>query len=288
MTSTASTSARETVAPKPTSPPQGAASPGRSLPAAVPNWVYTVLAGVVMTVLAEFAARKELVSSLILPAPSAVVQALWGGVGSGLYLTHMMATLIPSVIGFGAAAVVAITLGGVLGSVPRLEKIFMPFVIAFQSTPKIAIAPLIVLWLGFGSVSKTTIIGVVAFFPILVNTIHGMRIHERERVELMRVMGASSTQLFRYMRLPNAVPYIFAGLHVGVIFSLIGAVVAEFVGTRAGLGYLMLQQKALFNVPGVFALLLMLMFIGVLLHLIMKFIERKVAFWAQDSSVVSV
>ncbi|MEO2108631.1 MAG: ABC transporter permease [Actinomycetota bacterium] len=287
MTST-STTADDTRNADPEPPTRKLARPRQSFVAAVPNWVYTLIVGVVVTLLTELAARNEVVSSLILPAPSAVIQALWGGITSGLYITHMWATLVPSVIGFVVSAVIAIALGGVLGSVQRLEKIFMPFVIAFQSTPKIAIAPLIVLWLGFGSVSKSTIVGVVAFFPILVNTIHGMRIHERERVELMRVMGASSTQLFRYMRLPNAVPYIFAGLHVGVIFSLIGAVVAEFVGTRAGLGYLMLQQKALFNVPGVFALLLMLMLIGVFLHLIMLYIERKVAFWAQDSSLVSV
>lgn len=256
--------------------------------ASVPNPVYSAVVAIVATGLAELAARNELVSTLILPAPSAVFRNLVDGLGSGLYITHMMATLIPSVMGFVVSAVVAIALGGLLGSVQRLEKVFMPFVIAFQSTPKIAIAPLIVLWLGFGWLSKSSIVGIVVFFPILVNTIHGMRIHERERVELMRVMGATNLQLFRYMRLPNAVPYIFAGLHIGVIFSLIGAVVAEFVGTRAGLGALMLQQKALFNVPGVFALLFMLMFIGVMMHLIMRVIERKVAFWARDTSVVSV
>jgi NitT/TauT family transport system permease protein len=125
------------------------------------------------------------------------------------------------------------------------------------------------------------------FFPILMNALHGLKVRDRDHLELMRSLGATRLQLFVRLRLPNAMPYIFAGLHIGVIFALIGTVVAEFVGTNAGIGYVMLQAKANFDIASVYACLLMLMVIGVLLHTAMKQLEKRAAFWAQDISQVT-
>lgn len=262
----------------PSTPPRGSLR--------VPDRLFSALLAAVLLAAAELAARGELVSELILPAPSAVLNALVDGFAGGTYWRHIWSTVSATGLGFALAATTAILLAGALASVPFLERVLLPFVVAFQTLPKIAVAPLIVLWLGFGSLGKTFVVTVVCFFPILVNALQGLKIRDRNQYELMRSLGASRWQMFRYLRMPNALPYIFAGLHIGVIFSLIGAVVSEFVGSRSGLGYILLSDKAQFNVPGVYAILTLLMVLGLGLHWIMKVAERRVAFWAQEVTVV--
>jgi NitT/TauT family transport system permease protein len=236
---------------------------------------------------AEWAAKMKLVSELLLPAPSAVFAALWEGMLSGFYVSHILSTTGALIVGFLIAGAVSIMIAGVLVSVPRLENVLTPFIVAFQSMPKVAIAPLLVIWLGFGEKAKIAIIMTVCFFPIMVNTMQGLKIRDRTQFELFQSLGASRWQLFLHLRLPAAVPYIFAGLHIGAIFALIGAVVAEFVGTGSGIGYAMLQAKASFDVPGVYVCLLLLMMLGTLLNYIMRQLERRVSFWLPDVSRVS-
>lgn len=247
----------------------------------------TVALGVVFLAAVELLARSGVVSPLLLPAPSAVLNTLISGTSSGLYIEHIASTAGSAVGGFAIAVVVAFIISAILVSSPFIERVIYPYIVAFQTLPKVAIAPLIVIWLGFGSTSKVTIVAIVCFFPILVNTLQGLRIRDRNQYELMRTIGASRLQMLRFLRLPNALPYVFAGFHVGVVFSLIGAVVAEFVGSLSGLGYLLLIEQSAFNVPGVFAILVILMVIGIVLHLIMGFAERKIAFWTSDVSVTS-
>jgi len=117
--------------------------------------------------------------------------------------------------------------------------------------------------------------------------LQGLKIRDRTQFELFQSLGATRWQMFVHLRLPSAVPYIFAGLHIGAIFALIGAVVAEFVGTGSGIGYAMLQAKASFDVPGVYVCLVLLMVLGTLLNFIMRRLEQRVAFWIPDVSRVS-
>lgn len=241
----------------------------------------------VVLVVAEFAADQEWITPLIMPAPTDVGRALWDGITSGVYSRAAWATFWPTSVGFVLSATASIAFGAALGSAAPVRRVLMPFIIAFQSMPKIAIAPIIVLWLGFGPTSKVTIVAIVAFFPVLISTLQGVVLRERERVELLHVLGATRSQILWYLRLPSAIPYIFGGLRIGAIFALIGAVVAEFVGSSGGLGYLLLQQRALFNVPGQYAALLLLMIIGIFLNFVMGAIERKVAFWAAEAGTSS-
>ena len=236
---------------------------------------------------AEYAAHYKLVSPLILPAPSAVLRTLWEGFASGYYLPHVLSTTASLIVGFLIAATIALVIGGLLASSPRLENVLTPFIVAFQSMPKVAIAPLIVIWLGFGEVAKTAIVVTVCFFPMMVNTLQGLKVRDRVQYELFQSLGANRWQVFLHLRLPSAVPYIFAGLHIGAIFALIGAVVSEFVGTGSGIGYAMLQAKASFDVPGVYVCLLLLMILGTALNAIMKRLERRISFWMPDVSRVS-
>lgn len=251
------------------------------------EWGASLSLLVLVIAVAEVAASEGWVSKLVMPAPSAIWAVLVDGFTSGFYLPHLGSTMGSIFAGFAVAAAAAVTIAGTLASIPVLERVLTPFFVAFQSMPKVAIAPLIVIWFGFGELSKTVIVITTCFFPILMNALHGLKIRDRELLELMRSLGATRMQLFLRLRLPSALPYIFAGVHIGVIFALIGTVVAEFVGTTAGIGYVMLQAKANFDLPSVYACLLLLMIIGVVLHAAMKQIEKRVAFWAQDLSQVS-
>lgn len=238
--------------------------------------------GVALIGLAEYAANREMVNPLILPRPSAVWNALVDGFERGIYWEHIRSTVFATLWGFASAAVVAMLVAGFLAAIPRLERIFLPFIVAFQTLPKIAIAPIIILWLGFGTQSKVVIIATICFFPLLINTLQGLRIRDRERLELFQSLGASRWQLFRYLRLPDSMPYVFAGLNIGIVFALIGTVIAEFLGSRDGLGVLLIQQQSAFNVPGMFASLVLLMIVGLVLNAAVRLIEKKVVFWASD------
>lgn len=249
--------------------------------------VCSVVLAIALLILAEYAARNAWVSPLVMPAPSSIWTVLVSGFADGYFTGHLVSSAASLGSGFLLAFVLAIAIAGLLATSPFLEKVFTPFIIAFQSLPKVAVAPLVVLWLGFGEFAKITIVTIVCFFPIMVNTIQGLKVRDRDHYELMRSLGANRWQLFYYMRLPHAVPYIFAGVHIGVIFALIGTVVAEFVGTNSGIGYAMLQAKAQFDVAGVYACLLLLMVLGLALYFITAKIEQRVSFWINDLSRVA-
>lgn len=247
-----------------------------------PTAVWSASLAVLLIALAELASRQGWVSPLVLPAPTSVLQALIDGFSSGVYWRHLASTLFATLGGLAIAFVIALFVAGVLVTFPWLDRVVTPFIIAFQSLPKIAVAPLIVLWLGFDNLAKVTIVAVVSFFPLLINALQGFRIRDRDHLDLMKSLGATRWQMFRYLRAKSAAPYIAAGLHIAAIFALIGAVVAEFVGTRAGLGYLLLTQKAAFNVPSVMAILILLMFMGITLYAVTRAAEHRFAAWATE------
>jgi NitT/TauT family transport system permease protein len=144
------------------------------------------------------------------------------------------------------------------------------------------LAPIIVIWSGYGTTSKVIITATIAFFPVLANTIVGLNAAPREQVELMVAYTASRWQIFRMVRWKGALPYIFVGLDVAIVLSVIGAIVGEFVGSQAGLSYLILQKNFNFDISGVFAILLVLSLLGVGLHLLVNRIRRRVVFWVHD------
>jgi len=272
---------------KPVAPESAAASgPGR---AARKSWarrhrehLISALLVVVTVGVLETGSRGGWIDPVIFPSPSAVLNALRNGFSGGLYWPNLWSTVYSTIAGFGLAMVVGLTLGGLLASVASVERVLYPYIVAFQSTPKIAIAPLIIIWFGFGQMSKVTIVMVCSFFPIVVNTMEGLRLREAERLELGVALGATRWQLFRYIRLPGSMPYVFAGLQVASVFALLGAVVAEFIGARSGLGVVLLMQQAQFDVPGVYAVLLLLMCLGLVVSFGTKRIERRVTFWARE------
>src|SRR5438477_4788634 len=219
------------------------------------------------------------VPAFILPTPSSIFTALYRGIDSMLYLNHIGITLAETLIGFVVGTVLAFALGIAVAMSRPIEYFLYPYVVMFQSMPKVALAPLIIIWFGLGLTSKVVNAALVAFFPLMVNTIVGLRSADEDRVNLMRSLAASEAQVFWMLRLPNAMPFIMAGLEVAMILSLIGAIVAEFVGAQAGLGMLMQSMNFTMDVAGQFSILLILSVLGLALNSCIVLIRKRVLFW---------
>jgi NitT/TauT family transport system permease protein len=151
--------------------------------------------------------------------------------------------------------------------------------VAFQTVPKVSIAPLFILWFGYGVMSKIVIAAMVCFFPVLVSVMSAFHVTDRDQLDMMRACGASSWQTFIHLRIRAALPIIFNGLEIAAVFAVIGAVVGEFVGAQAGLGYLITTLNFNLDVPGVFAVLIVLSLLGIILHDIVRRIGRRLVFW---------
>ena len=159
------------------------------------------------------------------------------------------------------------------------NRLIYPYIVAFQTVPKVALAPIIMVWFGFGIWSKVMMSLFICFFPVAVNTIEGLNSVRSEQIMLMRSYRATRWQIFRVVQLPNALPYIFAGLNVGIVLSVIGTIVGEFVGTTMGLGRLLLDFNYAFDIAGVFATLVVLSLIGVVLHSMLRAVHYRLVFW---------
>jgi NitT/TauT family transport system permease protein len=227
----------------------------------------------------ELIVRAFEIPTFIFPAPSKVAMALWRGFASGLYQKHLYYTLLETVLGFMLGSALGFFLGTAVALNRYVEYFFYPYIVMFQSLPKVALAPLIVVWFGLGLKSQVINTALVAFFPLLVNTMVGLKSADEDRMNLMRSLAASENQIFWMLKLPNALPFVMAGLDVAMIFALIGAIVAEFVGARAGLGMLIQSMNFNMDVSGQFSVLLILSIVGLLLNRCILLIRRRVLFW---------
>jgi NitT/TauT family transport system permease protein len=253
-----------------------------------PQLVLVPAVSVAGVALWEWAVRQWSVPAFIAPPPSAVWRSLVGGLRTGLYVEHFLVTLWEALAGFGIAAVSGIVLGALVAQSRLVERTVYPYLVALQTLPKIAIAPLIIVWAGFGLSSKVIIAALVAFFPVLVNVIVGLKTVEPAKIELMRSLRANRWQTFRLVTFPNALPFVFAGLDIAVVFSVLGAIVGEFVGAQQGLGNLILQFNVSLDIAGVFAVMILLAVLGIALHLVMQVIQRRVIFWAQPDEIIGL
>jgi len=216
---------------------------------------------------------------IIVPYPNAVVDALIRGFQQGALVTNTWVTLLEALCGFSIAAVAGVGLGSILSEIKVLGKTFYPYIVALQTLPKVALAPLFIIWFGFGLTSKILICALISFFPILVNTMAGLKAVDEQQMDLFRVHCATRWQIFKWLKFPNALPFIFAGLNIGVVLSIIGAIVGEFVGAQAGLGKLILEYQFNLDVAGVFAVLVVLGLLGMTLSFLMRRLQRKIVFW---------
>lgn len=219
------------------------------------------------------------ISQIILPRPGDVLNALRVGIGRGLYLEHLAWTTLSMLSGFLLAMTAGVLLGALISYSRWVNRLVYPYVIVLQSFPKIAIAPLLVLWLGYGAPSKVLVAALTAFLPILSSVEAGLRSTEADQLDLLDSLRANKWEGFRHVRLPAALPHIFSGLHVGLIFAMLGTIVAEFVGSRRGLGVLIINMNYNLDVAGVFSVLMILAAMGVSLHLGVQALRSRVVFW---------
>jgi NitT/TauT family transport system permease protein len=234
----------------------------------------------------EFSVRLLEVQTYILPTPSAVAWKVFQDLRTGTIVGDFAVTLIEVLCGFAIAAIAGIAIGSAIALVGFLERTIYPFILAIQTIPKIALAPLFLIWFGYGLQSKVLTAALIALFPILVNVISGMRTIDDRRILLMRSLNASSMTIFLKARLPSMLPHLFAGLEVGIIFSVMGAIVGEFIGSSRGLGCLIVQRQASVDVAGVFSVLVYLSFMGIGLNLVLRSITKRYAFWSRSGGAV--
>ena len=218
----------------------------------------------------------------ILPSPEAVFLEWILELKDGMLLKHTWVTLYETLTGFAIGALLGLIPGYFVAKSRTAEQTLSPYLVAAQTAPKIALAPLIVIWFGFGALSKIVIVALIVFFPILVNTIVGIRSIDKNLIDLMKILKASRLQVFTKVELPSSLPVLFAGFKTGITLAVIGAVVGEFVGANAGLGYLTIYAAGLMDTPKVFAAILQLTLLGILLYLAIDFIESIAIPWHRE------
>jgi NitT/TauT family transport system permease protein len=240
---------------------------------------YPAVALVLMLAAWEWGVALLGIGAYLLPPPSLVVRAIGDMAADGSLWANAQVTLIETLGGFAIALVAGIVIGALIAQSRLLERTVYGYLVAIQTLPKIALAPLFVAWFGFGLTSKVGVAALIAFFPILVNVIIGLKSCDAGKIDLMKTLSASGWQIFRWVRLPSALPYIMAGVDVAIVFALTGAIVGEFVGATAGLGYQMVLSNSQMEVPKVYGVLMVLGLLGVLLHGAVELLRRRLLGW---------
>jgi NitT/TauT family transport system permease protein len=227
----------------------------------------------------QFAVSVAGVSPFILPPPADVGDSLVTMFSGSSIWGHIRVTLVEVVAGFAIAVVLGTALGAVLGRMEWLERAVQPAMVAFQVVPKIALVPIFVILFGYGITSKIVITVILAFFPIMLNVLLGVRSVDRGHRDVMRGLGASRWQTFRDLELPSTLPYVFAGAEVGIVFAVIGAIVGEYLGANQGLGYLVVTSLNALDAPGLYAVIVLLAVLGTVLYLAVTMAKRFVIPW---------
>lgn len=222
------------------------------------------------------------VSKFILPPPRAVAESFIDLMTDPVSMRHAWITLYETLAGFAIATVVGIGLGTALGKTAWLEQALNPFIIATQVVPKVALVPLFILWFGFGPEAKIVVAAVLAFFPILTNTILGIKSVDRGHRDVMTVMNATRLQRFVALEFPSALPAILAGMEVGVVLSIIGAVVGEYLGGSTGLGHLAVAALNDYKVGAMFAVILLLTLMGFVLYVLVGLLKYLLIPWHES------
>jgi NitT/TauT family transport system permease protein len=262
----------------------GRASAGELLRGRLLPWISTpiLLAAVVAAwklIIAVFD-----ISPYVLPQPEQVLGGMVDVASSKDFTSHLRVTLTETLVGFGIALALGVAMGAVLGRVHWLERALRPLVVASQVVPKVALVPLFIVWFGFGITSKIVIVAILAFFPIMLNTLLGVRSVEPGHRDVMRSLNAGRWATFWRLDYHSTMPYVFAGMEIGIVFAIIGAVVGEYLGGNQGLGYLVVVSLNNLNARQLFAVIVILTLIGFLLFLAVLGLKRLFIPWHESMS----
>ena len=241
--------------------------------------VISVLAGLIGW---ELASRLLVANPLFLAAPSQIVQAIYSLTLSGEMARHVAISAVEFALGYVIASVIGIGLGFAMASSDTAKRALQPWISGLYATPTIALAPLFILWLGIGIWSKVLVVIFLVLFPVTINTEAGLRTTSERLIEMLRSFGATPRQIFFKVSLPSAMPFILAGLKLGIGRGLSGVVVAELFGSRAGLGRLISQSADAFNMPELFAGVVVLAVAGIVMTAAFTWLEGRLVPWTRD------
>ncbi|MBO9355764.1 ABC transporter permease subunit [Bordetella petrii] len=237
-----------------------------------------VLAGALLVLLVaawELVVRQAGISALVLPAPSAVARTLWTALSTGYLWPHIGATLAEMLLGLALGGIAGLAIGVALAESVLLDRVVKPYVIVSQVVPKLALAPLFVLWFGFGMLPTVVMTALICFFPLMENTLTSLRQVDPHRLQLFRMLGASRAQTLWRLKLPAGLPGILAGLRVALVLALVGAVVGEFIGASRGLGAVIIAAQGMMDTSLMFAALAAIAAIGLLGYQATLMLERR-------------
>jgi NitT/TauT family transport system permease protein len=244
-------------------------------------WVFTIG----FFALWEIVCRVFGVSSFVLPAPSTILAAIWEYRSQLTY--HAFFTLWMTLAGFGLAVVFGLLLGMMLGSSRLINAGTYPLLVGFNSIPKVAVVPILVFWFGVGWVPPVMTAFLISFFPIVVNVATGISTVEPEMEDVLRALGASKRDIVMKVGLPRAMPYFFGSLKVAITLAYVGSVIGEQNASNVGIGNLLTRASAAFEVPLVWAALVVLAILGVIMYAITAAIEQSMTGWAQRSQMAA-
>jgi NitT/TauT family transport system permease protein len=249
------------------------------------KWSYrgaSVLITVVVLGLWELLPKLGVVSDIVLPPLSEVVVALQSLLVTPSFWGHFAVTMREIMLGFLLGSLIGLLLGIALAVWKSVKQVSYPYVVGFQAIPKIVFAPLFIAWFGYGETSKVVMAIAIAFFPVLINTLVGLESVPADMIKLMRSLKATPLQIFRKVSFPYALPLIFAGIKQALTYAVIGALVGEFVGASAGLGYLLDAYNFQLRIDFVFALIVVLAVVGAGLYFIVEWIDKRLIYWREQ------
>ncbi len=248
----------------------------------IPAWVSSLV--LLLVLLGGWQAYVSIfeVSAFILPSPTAVIASWVDMLQTRSLWMHTWITVAETFAGFFFAVIFGVVVGAILGKWPKLEQILNPFIVTTQVVPKVAIVPLFVLWFGFGMTSKIVVAGLLAFFPILTNTILGVKSVSLGHRDVMITLNASRLQTFMQLELRSALPYILSGMEMGIVLAIIGAVVGEYLGGNQGLGNLAVKEMNSYDTTRLFAVIIHLSVVGFAFYAAMVALRRIFIPWHES------
>jgi NitT/TauT family transport system permease protein len=245
-------------------------------------WVSTPLLLVATVLIWKLVIAVFGVSEFVLPQPEAVLTGIGDLIKTDGFWGHVRTTLTETVVGFLIALVLGVAMGWVLGRILWLERALRPAIVASQVVPKVALIPLFIVWFGFGMTSKIVIVTLLAFFPIMLNVMLGVRSVDPGHHEVMRSLNAGRWATFWRLEYHSTLPYVLAGMEIGIVFSIIGAVVGEYLGGNQGLGYMIVTSLNALNAEQLFAVIIVLTILGFALFLAVVGLKRFLIPWHES------
>ena len=243
----------------------------------IKNKVYPIFFFIVLLLIWETVSRFEVFPPFILPSPSSIFISLITNFTSMQY--DILITLYEALTGFIIAIILSVAIAVAMDSIIGFKKTIYPVIIISQTVPIIIIAPLFIIWFGYGYAPKIIIVTLICFFPITISLLQGLIAVDKELIDLLRSMGASKFQIYKFVKIPSAMPGFFSGLKIAATYSIMGATIGEWVGGKSGLGVYMIRAKQAFETDRVFAAIIIIVILSILLLKIIEFAEKKNMPW---------